>query len=1147
MATIQDVFSHIYTTEAHLGDVAVKNGQIILCVDSEKLYIDHGTTRVSTSDVVYVENEAALPLAPLDKFYITQDTGDIFFYLNGEWKKLNDTFRDYTAFEVYANDTIISPGEHAELGTITVEIPVQMTETFALRTTTPEADSDVVIDWGDGTVQKVKDGEHGGYTGPDGEGRYIAKMTHTYAATGKYVVKVYGKDYFCLSHAPSHVSDASNMQCRILADDLPIASHLTNLTAFAYGTLKLVTVQCASYKYLHRTTNHAQMFTNDKNLLSVTGFEDLVMISRGAEGCFQFCENMHTCDFNGVLCSNNPRAMYAMFQNCYALSVDIGKFFPTKFVSRALNFTNTFTHMHAMTGTVNAKQLWGDPTIDWQDYNNCFYGCPEEIRAQVPTAWGGTASDPVAYELTVDSITLKGHAANTANGLVILNAQGKVDNTMLPDTSIDLSNYSQNSSIKLTSTAGAVDLISNTMEVALYSGTAHVKANVDSVELQGTNLKFNNNAQNTAGGIVVVDTDTGKVPSSVLPEMGIDLTNYVTEENISLNAAGVASNATYKASSVMRIEGGTYTNIDTTAGPLNLGTSTSDVFLGGVGSNRNVTIQVTSISNLKLATGTNMDGSSANTANGFAIVGDDGKLPSSIIPESTGGTVDLTDYVGTGNISLTTGKENLLTLKADTMMEGYESTFKLGTGASAAGGNGAYLELNGGSFGVTGYGAYFGSTNSQMSIFQINAQTLMYNNAEQNQPNGLVVLGSDGKIPSGLYDVGSSTVDLSNYTTSDAISLSADSGITLQTLGTSFYMNGSGANITMTDPLLSLSLNNHLPNTAGGFVIVPDDGKLPSSILPESTGSSVDLSAYTGGINLNSTNDSAVAIKFNSGNSTYNAALTMDAAGVTLSGYGDVTLSHTGGSYLRLTSGEATLSSNSSLSLRASSRLTIYATEGIYLGGAGFNTAGGLVTVGEDGKISSSLYNAGSSGATPPLLLTCPTSSTAVHLEITAGKLADGSDNATLINTSTSAEHRAKVYGNSGNTDWIECPETGFGTNFNGWPIRVDVTDLLDPSEISYIRYRWVSTTGDASDWYAMVYPCATEAPVASGSGSGGDTSALEKRVTTLETTVGTLNASVDEILADYGEGSGALVYRVVASATEPENPTEGMIWIQTE
>lgn len=579
MATIQDVFSHIYTTEAHLGDVAVKNGQIILCVDSEKLYIDHGTTRVSTSDVVYVENEAALPLAPLDKFYITQDTGDIFFYLNGEWKKLNDTFRDYTAFEVYANDTIISPGEHEVLGTITVEIPVQMTETFALRTTTPEADSDVVVDWGDGTIQKVKDGEHGGYTGPDGEGRYIAKMTHTYGTAGKYTVKVYGHDYFCLSHAPSHVSDASNMQCRILADDLPIASHLTNLTAFAYGTLKLVTVQCASYKYLHRTTNHAQMFTNDKNLLSVTGFEDLVMISRGAEGCFQFCENMHTCDFNGVLCSNNPRAMYAMYQNCYALSVDIGKFFPTKFVSRALNFTNTFTHMHAMTGTIDPNQFWGDPNIDWQGFSNCFYGCPEAIRSQVPTSWGGTSSTEIVGDLPVAKLSLNGTLPNTANGLLMLNASGKVDSSFLPpQAAVNIDNYTSNNTIKLTSTAGAVDLISNTGEVGLYSGsTSHIKANVDTIELTATTLSFNGNDQNVAGGIAVIDKSTGKLPASIVPETAgsVDLSAY----------NGLVGITTTGASAISNGASGEY--------KFTLGTNNNGVILTEDGSTKSVTVRST--------------------------------------------------------------------------------------------------------------------------------------------------------------------------------------------------------------------------------------------------------------------------------------------------------------------------------------------------------------------------------------------------------------------------------------------------------------------------------------------------------------------------------------------------------------------------
>lgn len=753
MATIQDVFSHIYTTEANLSSVAVKHGQIILCTDSEKLYIDHGSNRVSISDVVQVETQTALPLAPLDKFYITQDTGDVYFYINDEWKKLTDTIKDYTAFEVYANDSVISPGEHEVLGTITVEIPVQMTETFALRTTTPEADSDVVVDWGDGTIQKVKDGEHGGYTGPDGEGRYIAKMTHTYGTAGKYTVKVYGHDYFCLSHAPNHVSDASNMQCRILADDLPIASHLTNLTAFAYGTLKLVTVQCASYKYLHRTTNHAQMFTNDKNLLSVTGFEDLVMISRGAEGCFQFCENMHTCDFNGVLCSNNPRAMYAMYQNCYALAINIGTFFPTKFVSRALNFTNTFTHMHAMTGTVNAKQLWGDPTIDWQGYNNCFYGCPEEIRAQVPTTWGGTASDPVAYELTVDSITLNGHASNTANGLVVLNAQGKVDNTLLPDTSIDLSNYSQNASIKLTSTAGAVDLISNTMEVALYSGAAHVKANVDSVELQGTNLKFNNNAQNTAGGIVVVDKETGKIPDSVLPEATtVDLGNY--NGNVSLTASGEDQSVSLKYDATST-SGSSYTStllldnskidIDANAGNINMMAHT--VMVGTL--QRTLQTAMINASDLQInVTNLRFNSHPTNTASGLVVLGSDGKIPTNLYD---GGIADLSNYVGPVNISTNASAPDMSITNSQGQIYIINNHGKIELEAATE-------------IALRGLVVAQGTVNFQSDVLR--------NEAAINTANGFAVVGEDGKLPASIVPSTSPswtkvTINQSSFATSD--------------------------------------------------------------------------------------------------------------------------------------------------------------------------------------------------------------------------------------------------------------------------------------------------------------------------------------------------------------------------------------------
>lgn len=122
MATIQDVFSHIYTTEAHLGDVPVKNGQIILCTDSEKLYIDHGTSRVGTSDVVQVETQDALPLAPLDKFYITKNTGDVYFYINDDWKKLTDTSIDLSNYSQNASINLTSTAGAVNLISNTMEV-----------------------------------------------------------------------------------------------------------------------------------------------------------------------------------------------------------------------------------------------------------------------------------------------------------------------------------------------------------------------------------------------------------------------------------------------------------------------------------------------------------------------------------------------------------------------------------------------------------------------------------------------------------------------------------------------------------------------------------------------------------------------------------------------------------------------------------------------------------------------------------------------------------------------------------------------------------------------------------------------------------------------------------------------------------------
>ncbi len=130
-----------------------------------------------------------------------------------------------------------------------------------------------------------------------------------------------------------------------------------------------------------------------------------------------------------------------------------------------------------------------------------------------------------------------------------------------------------------------------------------------------------------------------------------------------------------------------------------------------------------------------------------------------------------------------------------------------------------------------------------------------------------------------------------------------------------------------------------------------------------------------------------------------------------------------------------------------------------------------------------------------PLMFTCPESESALHLEIEYSETDGGGGGfRPLLKSSDAGSGGGKVRGYTGD-GWVACPEKGFGSSFGGWPVMVDLTEVseIDASKLYYIRYRWViradaDPTGDpsasneaadiASDWYGMIYPCATEAPV---------------------------------------------------------------------
>lgn len=511
MATIQDVFSHVYTTEAHLTDVPVKNGQIILCVDSEKLYIDHGSTRVGTSDVVQVENQAALPLAPLDKFYVTKDTGDVYFYINDSWKKLTDTINDYTAFNVYPHDQVIPVGHDATRDDdYSVEVPASMTHTFIIRSQQNKNLQDVMVNWGDGTITSLKDDDVPWEN--KGDRRYT--LTHTYSTPGIYTVKVYGKTFFGIWHW----NTGNNILCEALTSYLPIASNHHNLGHFLCGSQCLTWIQCGIYTF-HGKSQVDLLCGGCHNLTIATGMSALPKL-RSARAIFTDCPNLTTTDYVFPTSVDILDGYAYSFAGCQKLTRSLKDFFPEGgFQNKKLDLSEMFRGASQVTWDSGVPQkLWKDPTIEWLNTDQVFEGCSDDVRSHVPTTWGGTSSEEIVGNLPVAKLSLNGTLPNTANGLVLLNAQGKVDSALLPDTSIDLSNYNQNNSIKLTSTAGAVDLISNTGEVGLYSGSnVYVKALTDTVELKATTVSLNGHDQNTAGGFAIVGLD-GKLPASILPE-----------------------------------------------------------------------------------------------------------------------------------------------------------------------------------------------------------------------------------------------------------------------------------------------------------------------------------------------------------------------------------------------------------------------------------------------------------------------------------------------------------------------------------------------------------------------------------------------------------------------------------------------------
>lgn len=276
-----------------------------------------------------------------------------------------------------------------------------------------------------------------------------------------------------------------------------------------------------------------------------------------------------------------------------------------------------------------------------------------------------------------------------------------------------------------------------------------------------------------------------------------------------------------------------------------------------------------------------------------------------------------------------------------------------------------------------------------------------------------------------------------------------------------------------------IKFNGNALNSANGLVKA-EAGKLPAldgSNLTNLPGGSVDLSSYTGKINLTSANDQTVSIKFNSGNPSYNATFTMGVTGVEISGYGDVKLAHTGGSYLNLGSGATTLNSTGSMQITAQSRIVFTASEGIYLGAAGPNTAGGVAVVDSTtGKLKPEIIPT-ATAAIKRAYIPIPegdngASIQELFVELKFSKTGDFTDSVdvTMLNAAAAMSGITTVVEDGGNShpEAVVMTNAGVPPEFFGTVLVLNVTqlgpgglNLLDGIDGYVAAYRWRATYDD--------------------------------------------------------------------------------------
>ena len=293
-----------------------------------------------------------------------------------------------TEFQVYATNAVIAAGEtDSETGIPwATDVPAGMTQKFKIRCDVLAADSDVVVEWGDGTSSAIAKNEFESSDDSDwGLGEMVYVVAHTYAAPGRYRVIVRGKQYWGFQQVKGF-----NIISRIFDHGYPTAGWLQNLSVACQWSPKIQKVVFPTGLELFANIHNAYaLFADCVNLVSVKNCQTKFRFTRDVTNMFSGCTALKECDFQLPQSAVKNASYNRVFYNCSSLEADIANLLPDRgFDGKTVSMVECFRGCSKLTGTVPAVKLWEDMVINWTA-TRCFTDCSDALRLQVPVSWGG--------------------------------------------------------------------------------------------------------------------------------------------------------------------------------------------------------------------------------------------------------------------------------------------------------------------------------------------------------------------------------------------------------------------------------------------------------------------------------------------------------------------------------------------------------------------------------------------------------------------------------------------------------------------------------------------------------------------------------------------------------------------------------------